>query len=75
MWCTPHIMEDIPNTTADLRARFAELQEAYKGSIKLHLAAEYMMDAVFEERLKSGDILPLGQKSKHHSETPFRGNI
>lgn len=62
VWCTPHIMEDIPNTTADLRARFAELQEAYKGSIKLHLAAEYMMDAVFEERLKSGDILPLGLK-------------
>ena len=25
VWLTPHIMEDIPNTTAHLRERFAEL--------------------------------------------------
>ena len=25
IWLTPHIMEDIPNTPADLRQRFAEL--------------------------------------------------
>ncbi len=60
VWCTPHIMEDIPNTTAGLQARFAELCEAYKGPIKLHLAAEYMMDALFEERLAQGDLLALG---------------
>ena len=60
VWCTPHIMEDIPNTTEDLKARFAELCEAYQGPIKLHLAAEYMMDALFEERLGQGDLLPLG---------------
>jgi len=60
VWCTPHIMEDIPNTTAGLQARFAELCEAYDGPIKLHLAAEYMMDALFEERLDQGDLLPLG---------------
>lgn len=60
LWCTPHIMEDIPNTTAGLKARFAELCEAYQGSIKLHLAAEYMMDGLFEERLEQGDILTLG---------------
>ena len=61
VWCTPHIMEDIPNTTEALRARFAELCEAYQGPIKLHLAAEYMMDALFEERLSQGDLLPLGE--------------
>lgn len=62
VWCTPHIMEDIPNTTAALKARFAELCEAYQGPVKLHLAAEYMMDALFEERLQQSDLLPLGDK-------------
>ncbi len=62
LWCTPHIMEDIPNTTEALKARFAELQEAYKGPVKLHLAAEYMMDAVFDERLNNDDLLLLGLK-------------
>lgn len=60
VWCTPHVMEDIPNTTEKLQARFAELCEAYQGPIKLHLAAEYMMDALFEERLEKGDLLKLG---------------
>ena len=62
VWCTPHVMEDIPNTTEALRARFAELCEAYQGPIKLHLAAEYMMDALFEERLSQGDLLSLGEE-------------
>ena len=39
VWCTPHTMEDIPNTTEGLKSRFAELCEAYKGPIKLHLAS------------------------------------
>ena len=62
VWCTPHVMEDIPNTTAGLQSRFAELCEAYQGPIKLHLAAEYMMDALFEERLEQGDLLSLGNE-------------
>ena len=62
VWCTPHVMEDIPNTTAGLQARFAELCEAYQGPIKLHLAAEYMMDGLFEERLEQGDLLKLGDE-------------
>ena len=62
VWCTPHVMEDIPNTTAGLQARFAELCEAYQGPIKLHLAAEYMMDELFEERLEQGDLLKLGDE-------------
>ena len=61
VWCTPHIMEDFPNTTEDLRARFAELCAAYQGPIKLHLAAENMMDPLFENRLEHNDVLPLGE--------------
>ena len=59
-WLTPHIMEDIPNTTAHLRRRFAELQAAYTGNVRLHLAAENMLDPLFEQRLAAGDLLPLG---------------
>ena len=59
VWCTPHIMSDIPNATGYLRARFAELQEAYNGSVKLHLGAENMLDPLFDERLADGDLLPL----------------
>lgn len=59
LWCTPHIMEDIPNTTAWLNERFAQLQEAYAGKIVLHLAAEYMLDSTFEQRLEENDIMPL----------------
>ena len=62
VWCTPHIMEDIPNTTEGLRQRFAELCEAYKGPIKLNLAAEYMMDGLFEERLEQNDLLTIGHE-------------
>lgn len=60
VWLTPHIMEDIPNTTAGLRARFAELTEAYKGGVQLHLAAENMLDRLFAERLAARDLLPIG---------------
>lgn len=62
VWLTPHIMEDCPNTTTALRGRFAELQAAYKGSVQLHLAAEHMLDTLFEERLEQDDLLPLGEE-------------
>lgn len=65
VWLTPHIMEDIPNTPAQLRERFGELQQAYKGNIKLHLAAEHMLDALFEERLEADDLLPIGEEGTH----------
>lgn len=65
LWLTPHIMEDLPNTTAQLRERFEELKAAYNGPIALHLAAEYMMDTLFEERLESGDLLPAGPEQDH----------
>lgn len=65
VWLTPHIMEDMPNTPDELRARFQELQEAYQGSIKLHLAAENMLDNLFNERLEANELLPIGPKGDH----------
>ena len=59
LWFTPHIMEDYPNRPADLRKKFAELQAAYSGPIQLQLAAEHMLDHLFEERLVADDVLPL----------------
>lgn len=65
VWFTPHIMEDIPNTTAGLRSRFEQFQENYTGNIRLHLAAEYMLDNLFKERLAHRDLLPLGEEGNH----------
>ncbi len=61
LWCTPHIMEDIPNETKFLQERFKQLKNAYQGNIKLHLAAEYMIDNVFDKRLSEKDLLPHGE--------------
>lgn len=65
VWLTPHIMEDMPNRTEDLKERFAELDAAYQGNVILHLAAENMLDNLFEERLAKNDLLPLGKDGKH----------
>ena len=65
VWLTPHIMEDMPNEALHLRERFAELQTAYKGKVTLHLAAENMLDNLFEERLEKNDLLPIGEEGKH----------
>lgn len=32
--------------------------------LRLHLAAENMLDALFEKRLKANDLLPLGEDGK-----------
>lgn len=56
-WFTPHIMEDIPNRTEMLKQRFDEVKAEYKGSVSLNLAAEYMLDNLFSERLKANDLL------------------
>ena len=58
-WITPHIMEDCPNTTETLREKFDELCRSYNGPIELHLAAEYMLDTVFEQRLNDRDLLTM----------------
>lgn len=65
VWLTPHIIEDIPNTTESLRRRFEELKDNYHGSITLHLAAENMVDSLFLERLRANDVLPVGEKADH----------
>lgn len=57
LWCTPHIMEEVPNETSALRKRFAALCDAYNGNIKLNLGAEYMIDMLFEKRLEAGDLI------------------
>lgn len=65
VWFTPHVMEDIPNTTAGLCSRFKEFRKHYTGNIRLHLAAEYMLDNLFKERLAHRDLLPLGEEGRH----------
>ena len=66
LWLTPHIMEDIPNTPQKLKARFEELKAAYKGNIKLHLAAEYMIDNHLRKLLDDNkELLPIGTTGKH----------
>ena len=65
VWLTPHIMEDMPNTTRHLRERFAELQAVYQGKVALNLASENMLDNLFEERLNKNDLLPIGKDGRH----------
>ena len=60
VWFTPHVMEDVPNTTEGIRARFEELESVYRGGLRFHLAAEYMIDTLFEERLAQKDLLTHG---------------
>lgn len=62
VWFTPHVMEDVPNTTEAIRTRFGELQAVYDGGLKLNLAAEYMIDTLFEERLAQKDLLEHGEE-------------
>ncbi len=65
LWLTPHIMEDIPNTSEHIRERFSELKSTYKGNIQLQLSAEYMIDNLFNERLNNNDLLPIGTNKDH----------
>ncbi len=64
VWLTPHIMEDVPNEAADLRKRFAALEQRYRadgGTLPLHLSAEYMLDHHFSDVFAAGDLLPHGK--------------
>lgn len=61
VWLTPHIMEDVPNETGDLKIRFEALRKNYKGNLTLRLGAENMLDNLFDERFRSGDLLPMGE--------------
>lgn len=66
---TPHIMEDVPNTTEKLKSVFEELKLCYRGKIELNLGAEYMMDSLLEERLEAGDILTVSDEGHILMET------
>lgn len=61
LWMTPHIMEDYPNTTSELKKIFENLKKEFKGSLELHLSAENMLDGLFVERLAAKDVLPIGE--------------
>lgn len=65
VWLTPHIMEDYPNTPAELRSRFEELKRIWTGNVEIELAAEHMLDSLFEERLDDNDLLPIGEDRNH----------
>lgn len=62
LWLTPHIMEDVPNSTEALRKRFHELSALYEGPLHLYLAAEYMLDSLFSQRWHNNDLLPLANR-------------
>lgn len=65
IWLTPHIMEDIPNIPKELIGHFEAFKTAYKGSIRLQLASENMMDRLFMDRLEERMLLPIGNGGKH----------
>lgn len=65
VWLTPHIMDDIPNDPAQLQRHFDNLLAHYKGHIRLHLAAENMMDDLFASRRKQLNLLALGESGNH----------
>ena len=58
-YCTPHIKASCPGNTPDkLRRRVNELLSAAAGeAFKLELAAEYMLDDLFEKQLRRGAML------------------
>lgn len=65
VWLTPHVMEDIPNETLFLQQHFQTLKESYQGTVEIRLAAEYMLDNLFEERLENNDLLPLEEGKRY----------
>lgn len=65
VWLTPHIMEEYPNETDALRKKFEELKQNWKGNVEIELAAENMLDTLFEERLEKNDFLTIGEEGTH----------
>lgn len=71
VWLTPHIMEDYPNSTCQLRQGFNKLCAAYNGPIIMHLASENMLDSTFEQRFHDNDLLTMGQGTHLLVETSY----
>ena len=55
----------MPNETAALQQKFLRLKQKYQGKVELALAAEYMLDNLFEERLEKDDLLPLEEGKRY----------
>lgn len=71
VWLTPHIMEDCPNSTHDLRLAFKQLCAVYNGPLVLHLASENMLDLTFEQRFSDDDLLTMGDGTHLLVETSY----
>ena len=71
VWLTPHIMEEYPNATHYLNKIFQKLCAAYKGPLVMHLAAENMLDTLFEQRFCNDDLLTMGQGTHLLIETSY----
>lgn len=65
IWLTPHIMEDYPNEPEQLLKRFEELKSRWKGKTEIKLAAEHMLDNLFEQRIEEKNVLPIGDAGTH----------
>ncbi len=60
---TPHVMEAFSkNNTEYLRSEFEKFNSLYNGNIEISLAAEYMLDNLFDEHLQSNNMLTLRDK-------------
>ena len=71
VWLTPHIMEDYPNQTHNLRQIFKNLCALYNGPLVMHLASENMLDTVFEERFYDDDLLTMADGTHLLVETSY----
>ncbi len=71
VWLTPHIMEDYPNSTWQLRQEFNKLCDAYNGPFIMHLASENMLDSTFEQRFHDDDLLTMGDATHLMVETSY----
>lgn len=65
VWLTPHVMEDYPNESEDLKMRFEDLKKNWDGELELDIASENMLDNLFEERLSKNHFMPIGKEGNH----------
>lgn len=65
VWLTPHIMDDYPNRPEELNEVFGKLKNVWDGNVELKLAAEHMLDSLFEERMEEGSLMPIGDEGRH----------
>ena len=65
VWLTPHIMEEYPNETQKLKEIYESLKTRWTGKLEIELAAENMLDNMFEERLEKKDFLTIGAEGDH----------